>query len=62
MDQLDALHLTRDQKAHDPVVHQRHLIQIEDERQAVLPHFRLQLAQVHRLDATDEPQQLVKQD
>jgi len=56
MHQLDALRLASDQKAHDPLVHQRHLVQIEDERQPVPPDLRLQLIEVHRLDAADEPQ------
>jgi len=56
MHQLDALRLASDQKANDTQVHQRHLIQIENERQAVPPDLHLQLIEVHRLDATDEPQ------
>ncbi len=39
MEQLDALRLARDQKAHDRTVQQRHLVQVEHEPWTVSPDF-----------------------
>src|SRR2546428_2282087 len=56
MQQLDALRFAGDEEAHDPDVHQRDLVQVEDEPEAVPPDFGPELVQGLRLDAADEPQ------
>ena len=54
--QPDALCFAGNEEAHNADVHERHLVQVEHEPRAVPPDLRLELLQILRLDATDEPQ------
>ncbi len=56
VEQLDALRFTRDQKAHDRVVHQRHLIKVEHEPRTVSPDLSPYFVEVLQLDVSDEPE------
>lgn len=55
MEQLDALRLARDQKAHDCAIHQRHFVQVEHEPGTISPDLRPYFVEVLRLDAPYEP-------
>ena len=56
MPQLDTLRLARDQKTHDSAVHQRYLVQVENEPRTVFSDLSPYLVEILRLEAPDEPE------